>query len=156
MPTIDLGSVVGPQGEQGNTGAQGPQGVAGPSLISTSTQTTLTGVLAGDGSVVGVRTVDASPTANSTNLVTSGGVLNAINGAKLMRFPTASVSATTGDIVSISNENINGNWVLVRCVFQSPVNIPSDVTWTSASGSFKLNGTCRSAMTADITIGCWN
>lgn len=78
MPTIDLGSVVGPQGPQGNTGPQGEQGVAGPSLISTSTQTTLTGVLAGDGNVVGVRTVDASPTNLSTNLVTSGGVYDMI------------------------------------------------------------------------------
>lgn len=81
MPTIDLGSVVGPRGEQGNTGPQGPQGVAGPSLISTTTQTTLTGVLAGDGSVVGVRAVDASPTANSTNLAQSGGVKAAIDNA---------------------------------------------------------------------------
>ncbi len=78
MPTIDLGSVVGPQGEQGNTGPQGEQGVAGPSLISASTQTTLTGVLAGDGSTVGVRAVDSTPTANSNNLVSSGGVYTKI------------------------------------------------------------------------------
>ena len=74
MPTIDLGSVVGPQGAQGNTGPQGPQGVAGPSLITSATETTLTGVLAGDSGTVGVRAVDDAVTSLSPNLITSGAV----------------------------------------------------------------------------------
>lgn len=101
MPTIDLGSVVGPQGEQGNTGPQGEQGVAGPSLISASTQTTLTGVLAGDGSTVGVRTVDGAPTNFSTNLVTSGGVYSQIN---------ATVNYAKSTTV---NPNLLDNWYFV-------------------------------------------
>lgn len=101
MPTIDLGSVVGPQGEQGNTGPQGEQGVAGPSLISASTQTTLTGVLAGDGSTVGVRAVDGVPTFYSTNLITSGGVYSQIN-AKVNYAKSTTV-----------NPNLLDNWFFI-------------------------------------------
>lgn len=82
MPYIDLGSVVGPQGEQGATGAQGirgEQGLPGPNQVTNSTATPLTGVLTGNGSVVGVTSVDAAPTDESTNLVSSGGVKTALD-----------------------------------------------------------------------------
>lgn len=82
MPTIDLGSVVGPQGAQGATGARGPQGVQGspgPNQITNSTSTTLSGVLMGSSGVVGVRAVDTTPTNLSTNLISSGGVASAMN-----------------------------------------------------------------------------
>ena len=74
----------GPQGETGATGPQGPQGEtgaagpAGPNSISAATATTLSGVLAGNGATVEVKPVDAAPTANSNNLVTSDGVASAI------------------------------------------------------------------------------
>lgn len=116
MPTIDLGSVVGPQGQQGNTGPQGEQGIAGPSLISASTQTTLTGVLAGDGSTVGVRAVDATPTNNSTNLVSSGGVYN-----KITNDVAASYQRTC-------NPNLLDNWY-----FLNPVNQRGITSYTSTS-----------------------
>jgi len=82
MPYIDLGSVVGPQGEQGATGAQGirgEQGLPGPNQVTNSTATPLTGVLTGNGSVVGVTSVDSAPTDESTNLVSSGGVKTALD-----------------------------------------------------------------------------
>jgi hypothetical protein len=55
---------VGPQGIQGATGPQGatgsigPQGPAGPNTISGTTSTSLNGILAGNGSLVGVVVVD--------------------------------------------------------------------------------------------------
>lgn len=82
MPSLDLGSVVGPQGEQGATGAQGirgEQGLPGPNQVTNSTATPLTGILTGNGSVVGVTSVDAAPTDESTNLVSSGGVKTALD-----------------------------------------------------------------------------
>lgn len=82
MPSLDLGSVVGPQGEQGATGAQGirgEQGLPGPNQVTNSTATPLTGVLTGNGSVVGVTSVDSDPTADSTNLVSSGGTKAALD-----------------------------------------------------------------------------
>ncbi len=86
MPQIDLGLVVGPQGPQGETGPtgatgatgptgatgatgpqgeqgiQGPQGVQGvqgdpgPNIVSSSTETSLNGILKGNGSTVETAT----------------------------------------------------------------------------------------------------
>ena len=83
MAVLDLGRVVGPQGPQGATGAQGvrgEQGLPGPNQVTNQTATPLTGVLVGDGSVVGVRTIDSTPTADSTGIPTSGGVKSALDG----------------------------------------------------------------------------
>lgn len=82
MPVIDLGPVVGPQGPQGATGAagaRGEQGLPGPNQITNQTSTPLTGVIVGDGSVVGVRSIDATPTDGSTGIPTSGGVKAALD-----------------------------------------------------------------------------
>ena len=79
MPVIDLGSVVGPQGPQGNpgpTGADGIQGNPGPNQVTNVTSCNLNGVLAGNGSKVIVRAVDAEPASESQNLVWSGGVFD--------------------------------------------------------------------------------
>ena len=56
MPTIDLGSVVGPAGATGQTGATGPQGIQGnpgPNQVTATTSTNLTGILQGNGTTVG-------------------------------------------------------------------------------------------------------
>ena len=63
MPTLDLGSVVGPQGPQGVQGIQGIQGetgAAGPNLVSSSTSTALQGVLFGNGSTVEAKALDTT------------------------------------------------------------------------------------------------
>ena len=83
MPVIDLGSVVGPQGPQGATGATGAQGIQGnpgPNQVTDQTSTNLNGVLFGNQSRVTVKPVDSDPTADSTNLVSSGGTDKAIKG----------------------------------------------------------------------------
>lgn len=165
MPTIDLGSVVGPQGEQGNTGPQGEQGVAGPSLISASTQTTLTGVLAGDGGTVGVRAVDSTPTANSTNLVSSGGVYtkiaadvaNAIS-SEILHFSGQAVSAATNAQIcripaSGTNSAITANHVLLDAVFANPTCIVPNFKWDTYDGYMTLTGTATAATTVDVVLG---
>ena len=146
MPTIDLGSVVGPQGEQGNTGPQGEQGIAGPSLISASTQTTLTGVLAGDGSTVGVRAVDATPTNNSTNLVSSGGVYN-----KIANDVAASYQRTC-------NPNLFDNWYFAGGgtgdgVF--PINQRAQTVISGSGGSYFIDRWKRiNALIANLLSDC--
>ena len=83
MPVIDLGSVVGPQGPQGATGATGAQGIQGnpgPNQVTDQTSTNLNGVLFGNQSRVTVKPIDSDPTADSTNLVSSGGTDKAIKG----------------------------------------------------------------------------
>ena len=86
-----LAALKGDKGDKGDTGAtgaagpQGPQGVQGPTgptgasgVIDTTTQTAFTGVLAGNGSTVTTKAVDAAPTADSANLISSGGVAAAL------------------------------------------------------------------------------
>jgi hypothetical protein len=67
-------------------------------------------------------------------------------------FTGVAVSATTGDIASISNAKITADHVLAECVFASPSAITTDVTWTTASGSLVLNGTCTAATTVNIVL----
>lgn len=68
-------------------------------------------------------------------------------------FTSVAVSATTGDIATLSNAKITADHVVAGCVFANPSAITTDVTWTTASGSLTLNGTCASATTANIVLG---
>lgn len=82
MPVIDLGSVVGPKGPQGDVGpagGTGEQGSPGPNEVKDTTSCTLTGVLAGNGSKVIVQPMDSVPTAGSTKLVNSGNIRAALD-----------------------------------------------------------------------------
>lgn len=65
----------GPQGQPGATGATGPQGPAGPNSVGATTATTLSGLLAGDGSVVSVATIGAGLQFTGGQLAVSGVVL---------------------------------------------------------------------------------
>lgn len=157
MPTIDLGSVVGPQGQQGNTGPAGPQGVAGPSLISASTQTTLTGVLAGDGGTVGIRAIDPTPVANSTNLVASGGA-KTYTDDKVIRIPssgtlTVSAASTAGVIAYSDDSRITSDYHLIHWeigdIRRQTSEWTVNTTTNPTSGGHKLtvSGTCSAATT---------
>lgn len=134
MPTIDLGSVVGPQGAQGNTGPQGPQGVAGPSLISSTTQTTLNGVLAGDGSVVGIRGVDVTP-ANTTNLVQSNGVYASL-ADKTAKSDIASISIT-------GSSNNTGSLIRALTYFYKDGTLVQSIADISAGATLTLDTNYR-------------
>ena len=67
-------------------------------------------------------------------------------------FTSVAVSATTGDIATVSNAAITSDFVLANITFANPSYITTDVTWTTSSGSLVLNGTCSSATTADIVL----
>lgn len=61
-------------------------------------------------------------------------------------------SAQTGDFATGSNANITANHVVAECVFAEPSYITSNVSWTTASGSVTLNGTCSTATTVNILL----
>lgn len=94
MPYIDLGSVIGPQGPRGPQGV-GAQGEPGPNIINNQTQCSLNGILQGNGLVVSPATIDNSPTANSTNLVTSNGVSIALAAKAAMNMISTYENSTT-------------------------------------------------------------
>lgn len=179
MPTIDLGQVVGPQGPQGEqgpqgatgpqgpqgiqgvqgptgatgaTGATGPQGPAGPNSVSGSTATTLTGVLSGNGSVVGTKTVDSTPDSTHTsNLITSAAVANTLT--NLLYFQNITTgSASGGTICAASNDKITADHVVVFCAFERPDYIRSDVAWATESGKVTLTGYAAAGTKATLIL----
>jgi len=71
---------------------------------------------------------------------------------KVLYLTSVACSAMTGDFVSVSNASITANHVVAECVFANPSYITADVTWTTASGSLKLNGTCSTATTCNVVL----
>lgn len=67
-------------------------------------------------------------------------------------FTSVAISATTGDIATVSNAKITADHVLAEITFANPSAITTDVTWTTSTGSLVLNGTCASATTANIVL----
>lgn len=67
-------------------------------------------------------------------------------------FTSVAVSATTGDIATVSNAKITADHVVAEVTWANPSAITTDVTWTTASGSLVLNGTCTAATTANIVL----
>ena len=102
-------------------------------------------------------TFDNSPTSGSSNPVKSGGVYDAF-AKEIMYFTSQTVStATNAQIMRIpasgTNDKITTDTVVLDCVFASPANVTSDVTWQSYSGYVSFTGTCKSATTANVILG---
>lgn len=79
-------------------------------------------------------------------------VSNAKFGGGALYFTSVACAATTGNFATVSNANITANHVVVSVEYANPSAITSDVTWTTASGSVTLNGTCASATTCSIVL----
>lgn len=161
MPTVDLGSVVGPQGPRGytgDTGQTGAQGDPGPNQVSATTSTTLNGVLSGDGEWVGTTPVDSAPNAlNTGNLISSAGVANALAN-EILYYNNQAVSVASGaEIMRIpasgTDSKITTDTIVLECTFANSQYIQSDVTWTSYAGYIAFTGTCTTATTANVTLG---
>ena len=70
----------------------------------------------------------------------------------VLYFTAVTCTATTGNFVNFSDADITADHVLAECVFANPAYITTDVSWTTATGNIKLNGTCASATTANIVL----
>lgn len=132
---VDLGEIstgpqgpVGPMGPTGPQGPQGPQGQTGPKGPQ-GDDYVLTSQDRQD--IADIVVEDIGPTLYLTSIA---------------------VSATTGDIATVSNSEIVADHVVAECVFADPSAITTDVTWTTASGSLVLNGTATSATTANVVL----
>lgn len=100
----------------------------------------------------------------STDLIESGAVHSAIQTLanqvstldtkatdKVLYLTGIACSATTGNFVSYSNSAITADHVVAECVFANPSAVTVD-TWTTANGSFVLNGTCSTATTVNVVL----
>lgn len=128
---------TGPAGPTGATGATGPQGPAGPNEVSSSTATTLTGVLAGNGSAVVVKPVDSVPTTDSPNLVTSGGVRSRFL-REILYINIASISALP---YTVTNAIISSEHIVLEAFLGTPHVRTRAWTVTTSNGSLTIRGT---------------
>lgn len=69
-----------------------------------------------------------------------------------LRFENVTVSATTGDIATITDARITADHVVAECVWGNASAITTDVTCTTSAGSLVLNGTCTAATTVTVTL----
>lgn len=69
-----------------------------------------------------------------------------------LRFENVTVSATIGDIATITDSRITADHVVVECGWGNASAITTDVTCTTSAGSAVLNGTCTAATTATVTL----
>lgn len=68
-------------------------------------------------------------------------------------FSGVTVSATTGNIVNLSDNRITTNHVLARCEFANNAAITALTSWsTNTAGKITISGTCTSATTAEILL----
>lgn len=77
--------------------------------------------------------------------VSVSGQITKLSKTEVLYIKDIACSATTGNFVTKSDARITANHVVTECVFSKPSAITSDVSWTTASGSLTLNGTCTDA-----------
>ena len=72
----------------------------------------------------------------------------------ILYFASQAVSAasTAADICTITDSRITADHVVTECVWASPSNITTDVSWTTSAGQLVLNGECSAATTVNITL----
>jgi len=128
--------------------------IVGNTPLTTTAQNLTDAVNELDGDIGSINT-EIGSTALPTTAQTLTGAIAEIHtdiGNDVLYLTGVSCSAMTGDFVSVSNASITADHVVAECVFASPSAITSNVTWTTASGSLKLNGTCASATTCSIVL----
>ena len=75
-----------------------------------------------------------------------------VSASGILYFENINVSVATGDIVTINNEAITSNHILIKCDFDNPANITRPITWETSNGSLVLNGMCVGTTTANIIL----
>ena len=91
-------------------------------------------------------TFDTTPTASSTNPVTSGGIKTYADN-KILYFyeqSTSVTSASTTEFCRVTDSRIDANTVVLNMSFSDSSYITSGISWTSASGYISLKGICTS------------
>ena len=92
-------------------------------------------------------TFDSTPSPSSTNPVTSSGIKTYTDN-KILYFSnqaTSVTSASTAEFCKVENSKIDGNTVILECVFTEPGKINSLPTWSNGTGYISLKGICTSS-----------
>ena len=120
--------------------------------------------IVGDGSLSGFTATDLTGAANELIGITGDGTLSGFTATDLTDAANElktdindKVTRVTGTISSsqlyISNANITTDMVLVECVFGTPTNVNSDLTWnTNTAGRLTFSGTLGGSTTVDAVL----
>lgn len=141
-------------------GEKGDKGDPGLDQISTNTNTSIVGVLAGNGSKITTATIDSTPTAASTNLVSSGGVKSYVDTAvtnEVLWFDGQAVSAGANEQIcrvpaSGTDARITADHVVSEAVWGNPASITGNVAWQTYAGYVTFTGTCTAATTVTFQL----
>lgn len=98
------------------------------------------------------RSDHVHPTDTSRASQTDLAAVQSAAASKVLYLTSVTVLAATGNIITVSNESITSDHVLVEIVFAQPSYITTNLTWTTASESLTISGTCSTATTADIVL----
>lgn len=72
---------------------------------------------------------------------------------KVLWFSGVTVSATSGNIITLNDSRITTDHVLVRCEFANNAAITALSSWnTQTAGKLIVAGTCTAATTAEICL----
>ena len=99
---------------------------------------------------------DTTPTASSTNPVTSGGIKTYTDN-KILYFyqqSTSVTSSSTAEFCRITDSRINTDTVVLNMSFSDSSYITTGISWSSASGYISLKGICtNSNCKVNIVLG---
>lgn len=123
-----------------------------PELSSNDADIKINGTQSAGTSLKAARADHVHPTDTSRASASDVSALQTAATGKVLYLTSIACSATTGNFVSYSNSAITADHVLAECVFANPSAITTDVTWTTASGNLKLNGTCTTATTCNVVL----
>lgn len=74
--------------------------------------------------------------------------------SNVLHFNNVTCSAVTGTIITINDDMITSDYVLLNLTFSKPTAISQNLTWNTLSGTFTINGSCTDGTcTASVTIG---
>lgn len=120
------------------------------SVLNEVTETSLNGVLKGNGSVIGVKPVDSSPNAgNDENLISSAAV------AKQILYINFGTLTGTGDTVTVTKEDaaITANHVPLFYELGNPAVQAGDITITTSPGAVQASGAINGSTTLKVVLG---
>ena len=140
-------------------GRDGEKGDPGLNQISTSTETNIVGVLAGDGNHIGTASIESSaPSSASTKIITSGavytGIANAVTG-EILQVNLGSQTGTGGSVTwsKSGDSTITADHVLIDYALGTPAAQTGDLTWTTSAGGVTVQGNINGTTTLTVILG---
>ena len=73
-------------------------------------------------------------------------------GDNVLYYSDVAVAAASGDIASLNSNAITSDHIVAKIDWSNPQYIITNVTWNTSNGNVTLNGTCSSAITANILL----